>query len=144
MKKTRKDILVDKLIEVLDIENEFFKRLEKLIDIQLDDLLMVEDLELVHNYCKINFKSLIKRNKKLHTDFYSQFSENDIADIIIFHKSSAGIMLKQKSSELASITHDVIIRIMNDKKLNILIDTLVSESPLFDEEADNGGDDDNS
>jgi len=129
-KKTSKELLVDGLLEILDIENEFFKSVNKLVELQLDDVLDRRRIEQIGEYCKENFKSLVKKKRKKYVEFYMEFSENDLADIMIFHKSEAGVRLKQKSSELSNINQDVLMSALNDKNLNILIDKLVSDAEL--------------
>jgi len=128
MAKSSKEILVDNLLEILDVENEFYKSVNKLVEIQLEGILDERKLELISDYCRENFKRLAKKKRKKYKDFYSEFSENDLADIAIFHKSPAGVKLKLKSSELANINQDILVHALNDKNLNILIDKLVGES----------------
>lgn len=124
--KTKKDILIENLLEILDIENEFYKSVDKLIEIQIGDVLTDEQIDIIHRFNRDNFKSLASKKKKSYIKFYNEFNENELADISLFHKSDAGIKLKNKSSELSNINQELLVAALSDANLGILVEKLLS------------------
>lgn len=125
--KSQKDILIDELLDTLDIENEFYKTLNMLIDLQLDCVLSERQLEQVDIFCKQNLTRLVNKKKKEYRVIYSDFSETELSDIIIFHKSTAGMMLKSKSAALSDIVQSSLLTALDNKNLNILLDQMLDD-----------------
>jgi hypothetical protein len=126
-KNTGNNGLVKNLLTILNLENEIFNSIIKIIEIQYDDILSDKELRLIKEYCKRNLRTTLTKKMKLYEDFYSKFNENDIADIILFYKSPAGLKLQEKSEEFSDINQNIIMSILNNKNLNILIDKFVND-----------------
>lgn len=127
MVQNDKDILINRLIECLDIEKDFIFLLTQVLSIQLEDIIEKNDLNMILNYCENNLKSYTKKRISKYKEFYSNFNESELSDIIIFHKSEAGKKFKSLSQELAKINQKSLIDAVEDKNLNILIEKILNK-----------------
>lgn len=137
VKNDKGNVLIKNLLNMLELEREIFESVIRIIEIQYDEMLGDKEINMIKEYCRRNLRTTLTKKLKKYEEFYGTFSENDIVDIILFYKSSAGLKMKEKSGELSQLNQDVIMSILNDKNLNILIERLVA-----DVEKENDDDDD--
>jgi hypothetical protein len=136
----KKEFLIEQLLNVLNIEADFQKSIKKLLALELDDILEAEQFNSIMIYCSKNMmKYLIKQHKEL-KNFYSNFNESELADLILFYNTETGKKLLSKSIDLLQITNNILLEALDDKKLNALIDGFVSVITFT--EDDNKSDDD--
>ena len=128
---TTKQVLIKTLIEILDIDNEFYDVFDKIIEIEFGEILRKDDLKIISEYSRKNFDKIINKRVKNYIKIYEDFTENELADLIIFYKSSVGLKIKQKLSEFNNINQETLILAIGDKNLNILIDKLISDQGLY-------------
>lgn len=123
-----KEQLVNKLLDIMNIDDEFYKNINHILEMQLESVLKPKMIDIVKIFCKDNFKKSFNKRRKKHFDFYMEFSESELADIIIYYNSDAYKKLKEKSTIVSKINQDVMMEILNDKNLNLLVNRLVSKS----------------
>jgi hypothetical protein len=123
-----KEQLVNKLLDIMNIDDEFYKNVNHILDMQLENVLKPKAIDIVKIFCKDNFKKFINKRRKKHFEFYMDFTESELADMIIYHNSDAHRKLKEKSGSISKINQDIMMEILNDKNLNLLVNRLISKS----------------
>lgn len=130
-----KEQLIDNLLNIIDVKDDFFKNLYKLLDVQYGDLLSERQREQIGEYCERNMKRLITKKEKLYKEFYQDFTEDELSDIIIYQNSKAGQKMREKSKEHSEINQEILVDIINHKNLNMLISKMLADSGLDNDES---------
>jgi hypothetical protein len=123
-----KEGLINKLLDIMNVDEEFYKNIYHILEMQLDNVLKPKMIDIVKMYCKDNFKKNVNKKRRKYFEFYMDFTESELADMIIYHNSDASKKLKEKSGVISKVNQDIMIEILNDKNLNLLVNRLISKT----------------
>lgn len=132
----QKEVLINSLLEILNIDEEFNNSIDEFLHLELEEILNERQFELIKLFSKTHFVKLINKKRTEYRKFYNQFDINELSDLIIFYKSSIGSKLKNKSLELQQINNIYLSTALDDGKLNTLIDNFLSVEVFNDTEDD--------
>jgi hypothetical protein len=127
-KNDDKEQLINNLLDTMNIDEEFYKNVNHILDIQLESVLKPKMIDIVKIYCKENFGKAVNKKRKKYFNFYNDFTESEIADMIIYYNSDAYKKFKGKTETISKINQDIMVEILNDKNLNLLVNRLITKS----------------